>query len=86
LSDNHYYIAIRMAEPSEQESFLRYERSHPEIELLQLKQVTALHYFPDMQVLAADFPEKVLLACRALKPFLIISLLRFCKVPDNSFK
>jgi uncharacterized protein (TIGR02453 family) len=33
-----------------------YERSHPEIELLQLKQVTALHYFQDKQVLEADFP------------------------------
>lgn len=47
-----------------------YDRSHPEIELLQLKQVTALHYFPDPQVLAADFPEKAVRVCRAMKPFL----------------
>ena len=47
-----------------------YDRSHPEIELLQLKQVTALHYFPDPQVLAVDFPEKAVRVCRTMKPFL----------------
>jgi uncharacterized protein (TIGR02453 family) len=47
-----------------------YDRAHPEIELLQLKQVTVLHYFPDQAVLAGDFPEKALAACRAMKPFL----------------
>lgn len=46
-----------------------YDRAHPEIELLQLKQVTAYHHVADQQVLAADFPEKVLIACRAMKPF-----------------
>ena len=47
-----------------------YDRSHPEIELLQLKQVTALHYFTDPQLLAADFPEKAVRVCHAMKPFL----------------
>ncbi|MGD0751184.1 MAG: DUF2461 domain-containing protein [Anaerolineales bacterium] len=47
-----------------------YDRSHPEIELLQLKQVTVLHHFPDQEVLAGDFPEKVVVVCRAMKPFL----------------
>jgi uncharacterized protein (TIGR02453 family) len=46
-----------------------YDRAHPEIELLQLKQVTAYHHFTDQQVLAGDFPTKVLGACRVIKPF-----------------
>ena len=47
-----------------------YDRAHPEIELLQLKQVTVLHHVSDQAVLAGDFPEKVVVACRAMKPFL----------------
>jgi uncharacterized protein (TIGR02453 family) len=47
-----------------------YDRAHPEIELLQLKQVTALHHFSDQQVLAGDFPEKAVAVCQAMKPFL----------------
>jgi uncharacterized protein (TIGR02453 family) len=46
-----------------------YDRAHPEIELLQLKEVTAIHPFPDQEVLAAEFPEKVLAGCHAMKPF-----------------
>ena len=46
-----------------------YDRAHPEIELLQLKQVTVLHHFPDQEVLVADFPARVLTACRVMKPF-----------------
>jgi uncharacterized protein (TIGR02453 family) len=46
-----------------------YDRAHPEIEILQLKQVTVLHYCSDQEVLAGDFPEKVLTACRVMKPF-----------------
>jgi uncharacterized protein (TIGR02453 family) len=46
-----------------------YDRAHPEIELLQLKQVTVLHYCSDQEVLADDFPEKILTACRVMKPF-----------------
>lgn len=47
-----------------------YDRDHPEIELLQLKEVTALHYFSDQELLAEDFPENTVVVCRALKPFL----------------
>ena len=47
-----------------------YDRAHPEIELLQLKQVTVLHHFSDQEVLAGDFPDKAITACRAMKPFL----------------
>ena len=47
-----------------------YDRSHPENGLLQLKQVTVLHHVSDQEVLAGDFPEKVGIACRAMKPFL----------------
>jgi len=47
-----------------------YDRAHPEIELLQLKQVTVLHHVSDREVLAEDFPEKAVAVCRAMKPFL----------------
>jgi uncharacterized protein (TIGR02453 family) len=47
-----------------------YDRAHPEIELLQLKQATALHRFADEDVLQPDFPGRVVAACRAMKPFL----------------
>jgi uncharacterized protein (TIGR02453 family) len=47
-----------------------YDRAHPEINLLQLKQVTVLHHFSDEQVLAGDFLEKAVAVCRAMKPFL----------------
>ena len=46
-----------------------YDRAHPEIELLQLKEVTAFHHFPDQEVLAAEFPQHVLAGCHAMKPF-----------------
>lgn len=46
-----------------------YDRAHPEIELLQLKQVTAMHHTSDQQVLAVDFPEMALAVCRVMKPF-----------------
>ena len=47
-----------------------YDRAHPEIELLQLKQVIAMRHFSDEEVLAGDFPQQALTACRAMKPFL----------------
>jgi uncharacterized protein (TIGR02453 family) len=47
-----------------------YDRAHPEIELLRLKQVTIIHHASDQEVLAADFPGIVLTACRTMKPFL----------------
>lgn len=47
-----------------------YDRNHPEIELLRLKQVTVLHRLSDQEVLAGDFPAKAVAVCRAMKPFL----------------
>ena len=47
-----------------------YDRSHPEIELLQLKQVTVGHQFSDQDVLAPDFPARAAKVCRTMKPFL----------------
>ena len=47
-----------------------YDRAHPEIELLKLKEVTALHYFSDREVLAGDFLDRAVIVCRAMKPFL----------------
>jgi uncharacterized protein (TIGR02453 family) len=46
-----------------------YDRSHPEIELLQYKQILVAHYFTDQQVLANDFLEQVVAGCRAMRPF-----------------
>jgi uncharacterized protein (TIGR02453 family) len=47
-----------------------YDRTHPEIELLQFKQIVVVHYYSDDQVLANDFPEQVISGCRAMRPFL----------------
>lgn len=47
-----------------------YDRTHPEIELLQLKQIMVVHHYPDRQVVAADFPQQVITGCRAMRPFL----------------
>ena len=47
-----------------------YDRAHPEIDLLRLKQVTALHHFSDQTVLAGDFPEKAVIVCKVMEPFL----------------
>jgi uncharacterized protein (TIGR02453 family) len=47
-----------------------YDRSHPEIDLLQLKQITAIRRFTDQQVLADDFAAQVAGSFRAMKPFL----------------
>ncbi len=46
-----------------------YDRSHPEIELLRLKQVTAVHRLTDKAVLASGFPKHALQTFEALKPF-----------------
>ena len=48
-----------------------YDRDHPEIELLQLKEVVAIHNFPDQDLLAGDFLDKAVTVCRAMKPFLV---------------
>ena len=47
-----------------------YDRSHPEIDLLQLKQVTVGHKFSDQDVLAPAFPARAVDVCRTMKPFL----------------
>ena len=47
-----------------------FDREHAEIELLQLKQITAMHYFTDEQVLAPDFTRQVVAMCQTVKPFL----------------
>lgn len=47
-----------------------YDRSHPEIALLQLKQVTVVHHFSEQEVLGNDFEGQVVIVCRAMKPFL----------------
>ena len=47
-----------------------YDRTHPEIELLQLKQIFIVHHFTDDEVLVHDFSERVIKVCRAMKPFL----------------
>jgi uncharacterized protein (TIGR02453 family) len=47
-----------------------YSRDHPEIELLRLKQVIAMHQWPDDEVTAPRFAQTVATAARALKPFL----------------
>ncbi len=47
-----------------------YDRSHPEIELLQYKQVVVAHSFTDQQVLANDFFSQVVKGCHAMRPFL----------------
>jgi len=47
-----------------------YDRAHPEIELLQLKQILVIHHFTDREVLAGDLKEKVVGTCRTMRPFL----------------
>lgn len=47
-----------------------YDRTHPEINLLKLKQIVVIHYYSDNQVLSNDFPEQVIANCRAMRPFL----------------
>jgi uncharacterized protein (TIGR02453 family) len=47
-----------------------YDRDHPEIELLQLKQITVIRRFSDKEVLRQDFAEQVISTCHAMRPFL----------------
>ncbi len=47
-----------------------YDRDHPEIELLRLKEVVAVHRLSDETVLSPGFTAHVLKAFRAMKPFL----------------
>jgi uncharacterized protein (TIGR02453 family) len=45
-----------------------YDRTHPEIELLQYKQILVAHHFTDEQVLADDFFHQVVAGCRTMRP------------------
>ncbi len=47
-----------------------YEKDHPAIDLLKLKQVTVIHCYADTEVLQPVFSDQVIAACRAMKPFL----------------
>ena len=47
-----------------------YDRDHPEIELLRLKEVVAVHRLADADVLAPGFTKHVVNACAAMKPLL----------------
>ncbi len=47
-----------------------YDREHPDIELLKLKQITVVHNFTDNEVVGRAFPGQVVSVCRAMKPFL----------------
>jgi uncharacterized protein (TIGR02453 family) len=47
-----------------------YDRDHPAIDLLQLKQILAMRRFSDEEVLAPDFAGRVVAACWAMRPFL----------------
>ena len=46
-----------------------YQRTHPEIDLLRLRQVLAARHFPDAEVLAPDFLQRTVEAAKELKPF-----------------
>ncbi len=47
-----------------------YDRAHPDIDLLQLRQITAVHRFSDQEILADGLKEHIVLLCRAMRPFL----------------
>ncbi len=47
-----------------------YERGHPEIELLKLKQITVIHQYTDGEALQPDFTARAIQDCRAMRPFL----------------
>ena len=47
-----------------------YEKDHPEIELLRLKQIFASRKYSDEEVKAANFTEEVIAKCNTLRPFL----------------
>ena len=47
-----------------------YDRDHPEIDLLRLKEVVAVHRLTDKDVLTPHFAVHVVKVCTAMKPFL----------------
>jgi uncharacterized protein (TIGR02453 family) len=47
-----------------------FDKTHPELEILKLKQVVVVHYFSDEEVLASNFAQRVIAGCKAMRPFL----------------
>ncbi len=47
-----------------------YDRDHPAIDLLQLKQIFVMRRYSDEEVLAPDFAGRVVADCWAMRPFL----------------
>ena len=47
-----------------------YPRDHPQLELLRLKQVTAMRPIPDKDLLGRSLVQETLRTFRAMKPFL----------------
>ena len=47
-----------------------YDRDHPRIEMLQLKQIFAMRSFSDQEILTEGFADRVVGYCRVLRPFL----------------
>lgn len=47
-----------------------FDRDHPEIELLRMKEVVAARLFSDREVTSADFLAEVIDGCKAMRPFL----------------
>ena len=47
-----------------------FDRDHPELELLRMKEVVAIHRLTDEAVLSPDFSAHALAAFKAIKPFL----------------
>ncbi len=47
-----------------------YGRDHPELEILRLKEVVAVHHLSDEMVLSSKLESHVIEAFRAMKPFL----------------
>jgi uncharacterized protein (TIGR02453 family) len=47
-----------------------YDRAHPDIDLLQLKQITVIRRFSDQAVTGPAFTEQVISTCQAIRPFL----------------
>jgi uncharacterized protein (TIGR02453 family) len=47
-----------------------YDRDHPELAILQLKQITIIHRYSDQEVVRDDFIDRVTQDCRIMKPFL----------------
>lgn len=46
-----------------------YDHTHPELELLQHKQVVVMHTYTDAQVAGDDFTDLVISGCQVMKPF-----------------